>query len=139
MSLEEKNAWIYGLIAAVIPVVYLVTIFGQTRNTSASAIQYQQPLLTAIGGAIVLSIVLNILVAVASPKEAGKKDQRDKEINRYGQHVAGIVLAVGMLVPFGLAMTGADHFWTSNTMYLSFVLSALLGTAVKLLAYRRGF
>jgi hypothetical protein len=55
-----------------------------------------------------------------------------------GEYVGGIVFAVGMVLPFALAMTEADHFWIANSMYLAGVLSALAGTAVKLVAYRRG-
>jgi hypothetical protein len=38
-----------------------------------------------------------------------------------------------------LAMAEADHFWIANAVYLAFVLSALLGSAAKIVAYRRGF
>ena len=74
-----------------------------------------------------------------SPNDAGKADQRDKEVNRLGEYVGGIVLAVGMIVPFGLAMAEAQHFWIANAMYLAFVVGTLTGTSVKLVAYRRGF
>ena len=44
-----------------------------------------------------------------------------------------------MIVPFGLALAEAPHFWIANTMYLVFVLAAICGAAVKLVLYRRGF
>ena len=43
-----------------------------------------------------------------------------------------------MVVPFVLALAEFDHFWIANAMYLVFVLSAVVGAAVKLVAYRRG-
>jgi hypothetical protein len=43
-----------------------------------------------------------------------------------------------MLVPFVLTLTEADHFWIANAIYVAFVLSAFVGTTVKLVAYRRG-
>ena len=138
MANEEKNAWIYAALALVIPVIYFGNILPQLANTAATEIAYQQPLLVAIGTAIVLAILLAIVLGIFSPKDAGKKDQRDKDINRLGEYVAGIVLGVGFIVPFGLALIEADHFWIANAIYLVFVLSAFCGTTVKLVAYRRG-
>ena len=50
---------------------------------------------------------------------------------------AACVLALGMVVPFVLALLAAAHFWIANAMYLP-PLAAMIGTAVKLVAYRRG-
>ena len=49
------------------------------------------------------------------------------------------VLRVDRDLP-GTALTLAEfeYFWIANAMYLVFVLSALVGAAVKLIAYRRG-
>ena len=57
-------------------------------------IDYQVPLLVAIGAAIGLAIVGMIVIAISSPAEADKSDQRDKDINRLGEYVGGTVLAV---------------------------------------------
>ena len=38
-----------------------------------------------------------------------------------------------------MAMAEADHFWIANVIYLAFVLSAILGSIAKIVAYRRGF
>jgi hypothetical protein len=139
MSFEERGTWIYAVIALVLPVIYFTNILGQLPTTAVTEIDYQRPLLTAIGAAIVLAILGTIVSAMVSPKEAGKSDQRDKDINRLGEYVGGTVLAVGMIVPLGLAMAEAAHFWIANAIYLVFVLGALVGTTVKLVAYRRGF
>ena len=64
---------------------------------------------------------------------------RDKDINRFGEYVGGIVLGVGMVVPLVLAMAEFDYFWIANAMYAAFVLSSLVSATVKLVAYRRGF
>jgi hypothetical protein len=34
--------------------------------------------------------------------------------------------------------TRCDYFWIANVIYLGFVLSAVAGSVVKLVAYRRG-
>ena len=36
-------------------------------------------------------------------------------------------------------MAEVGHFWIANAVYLCFVLSAVLGSVAKIVAYRRGF
>jgi drug/metabolite transporter (DMT)-like permease len=138
MTYEEKNAWVYAALAVALPAGYFWIVLSQLSATPASDIAYQQPLLIAIGAAIGSSIILSILLGIFSPKNT-QRDQRDTDIKRRGEYVGGIVLGVAMVIPFLLALTGTEHFWIANTIYLAFVLSAFCGTAVKLVAYRRGF
>ena len=138
MSFEEKGTWLYLVLAVALSTIYYATILGQLPSTPVTEIDYQGPLLAAIAASIVLAIVGNIGIAIASPREAGRSDQRDKEINRLGEYVGGTVLATGMLVPFVLALAEYPHFWIANAMYLAFVVGAICGAAVKLVAYRRG-
>jgi hypothetical protein len=139
MSFEEKGRWVYVVIAVALPTIYFASILGQLPNAAVSEIEYQGPLLAAIGATIVLAILGMIGIGIASPNEAGKSDQRDRDVHRFGEYVGGTLLAVGMIVPFGLAISEAPHFWIANAMYLVFALSGLVGTAVKLAIYRRGF
>jgi hypothetical protein len=37
------------------------------------------------------------------------------------------------------ASAGWDRFWIANVIYLCFFLSAVLGAATKIIAYRKGF
>ncbi|MGH2528130.1 MAG: hypothetical protein ACRDH0_02145 [Actinomycetota bacterium] len=138
MSFEEKGTWVYLVVNVVTYAAYLSIIFGRAENIPFTEVSYVSTMLWTIGIAIALSIVGHIAVAIAKPSEADKRDVRDKDINRFGEYVGGIVLAVGMLVPFGLAMAEVDHFWIANAIYLAFVLSALTASVVKIVAYRRG-
>jgi drug/metabolite transporter (DMT)-like permease len=139
MSFEEKGTWLYLVIIVTLPIVYLATIAGQVASVPVDEIDYQGPLLAAIGAAIGLAILGMIAIAISSPAEADKSDQRDKDINRLGEYVGGLVLGFGMIVPFGLAMTEAPYFWIANVMYVVFVIAGLCGTVAKLVLYRRGF
>ncbi|MFD2762840.1 hypothetical protein [Micromonospora eburnea] len=38
-----------------------------------------------------------------------------------------------------MALADRDQFWIANVIYLGFVLSAVVGSAAKIVAYRRGF
>jgi len=139
MSFDEKSTWIYAAITVAVPGVYFVTVFGQLQNMAVTEIAYQQTMLATIGVAIVLSIVAHILVAIASPKDADKRDERDTSINRYGEYIGSFVLYAGMLGALGLALAEFAHFWIANAIFSTFVLGALTTSAVKIVAYRRGF
>ena len=67
------------------------------------------------------------------------KDQRDKEINRLGEYTGQSFVVIGALAAMVLALVEVDWFWIANVVYLCFVLSAILGSATKLAAYRRDF
>ena len=138
MSFEEKGTWVYVVIAATLSLAYFAIVLGQLPRTPADEIAFQVPMLVAIGVAIGLTIGANILIAVMAPDDAGKRDQRDKDVNRYGEYVGGLVLGVAAIVPFLLALAEADHFWIANTIYLAFVMSTIAGSIVKIVAYRRG-
>ena len=139
MSFEEKSTWIYALIVVALAAIYFAAVLGQLPRTAASDIDYQVPLLAAIGASIVLTVAAHIAIAIAAPEDAGKRDQRDKDINRYGEYVGGIVLSVAAVVPLILALVEVDHFWIANTIYLALIVSATVGSIVKIVAYRRGF
>ena len=134
MSFEEKGNWVYLVVSVVTYVAYLSVILGRAQDVPLTDVPYVSTMLWTIGIAIVLSIAGNIVVAISKPSEADKSDVRDKDINRFG----GVVLAVGMLAPFVLALTESDYFWIANAMYLAFVLSAFTSSVVKVVAYRRG-
>ena len=44
-----------------------------------------------------------------------------------------------MPIERGMSMAELNHFWIANAIYLAFGLSSLLGSAAKIVAYRRGF
>jgi hypothetical protein len=138
MSFEEKNAWAYLAIAVAGYAAYLAIMLGRLQGAKITAVPYADAMLWAIGGAIVASIVLTIVLSIFFPRDAGKKDQRDKDVDRQGQYVGGLVLGVAVIIPFLLTLLELDHFWIANATYAAFVLSATVGTTVKLVAYRRG-
>jgi hypothetical protein len=139
MSSEEKSTWISVVVGVAVAVVYFATVLAKVPGTDVATIAYVWPMLTAIGVGIAATIVLTIVTAVLSPKEAGKTDERDKQINRRGEYVGFYVMSVAATVPLGLAMAEIEQFWIANSLYLAFVLAALASSVVKIVAYRRGF
>jgi hypothetical protein len=83
--------------------------------------------------------VLHTVIRTFSAKDAGVKDQRDKEIYRFGEYIGQSFLVIGGVAALVMAMAEVDHFWIANAIYLAFFLSAILGSVAKIVAYRRGF
>ncbi|CAH0214466.1 hypothetical protein SRABI26_02246 [Arthrobacter sp. Bi26] len=139
MSFEEKSAWIMGVLAAATYTAYLAVVFGLAGTMPLTEVPYVAPLLWTVGASIGLSIVLHLVIRALSAKDAGMKDQRDKEIYRFGEYIGQSFLVVGAVTALLLAVAELDHFWIANVIYLAFVLSAILGSVAKVVAYRKGF
>jgi hypothetical protein len=138
MSLEEKKAWSFLTIALLGYGVYLVLALSAAATQPVANIDYASPMLWTIGGAIVAGIVAGIVITVVSPRDGRQSDQRDRDIARLGEHVGQAFLVIGGVGALILALIRADHFWIANVVYLGFVLSAVVGSAARLIAYRRG-
>jgi hypothetical protein len=139
MSFEEKNTWIYGAIAIVVPVIYFAVLLGRVASTPVGDIEYIPWMLAAIGIAIALSIVGSIVISIFSRRNPEKKDERDRQITRTGDRVGFYLLSVLALGPLLLAMAEVAPFWIANALYLAFTLTAFITSIVKIVGYRRGF
>jgi len=139
MSYEERNVWVFAVVAVLEYGTYLAVILSRARDVPLVEVAYEGPLLWSIGGAIVASIVGTILVSLANRRDGHVKDQRYREINRLGEYTGQSFVVIGALAAMALAMLEVDWFWIANVVYLCFVLSAILGSVTKLAAYRRDF
>lgn len=139
MSYEERGQWVYLAATTVAYGAYLVVMLGRAGTTPLVEINYQPILLWTVGIAVAGSIIGRVVIEIVRPSESQREDVRDKEIGRFGEYVSGMILGIGMVGPFVLTLIEADHFWIANAMYLVFVVQAVIGTVIKLVAYRRGF
>ena len=139
MSFEEKVAWAYPIVLLLTAAVYAVHVFSQLPEVPVTEIAYVRPMITALVITIVAMIIAAILAAMSAPSEADKKDERDVNINRHGDAVGGNVLGFVTLLPLGLAMAEIDYFWIANSIYLACIVSGVVSSIVKIVAYRRGF
>ncbi len=137
MSFQEKSGWWYGALAIVLPVIYAAIVFPQVSTTAVDQIDYIRPLVTVIVVALVLNLVGAIVLATVN-KERDKSDERDQKIARRSDLAGYYTLAGGVVAALAVVMARADQFWIANAIYGAFILSALVTTAVKLTAYRRG-
>jgi MFS family permease len=136
MSYEEKSSWILGVVAVVAFAVYLVITLGQATTQPLIDTPYVATMLWTIGGAIAVSIVLSIVVGLFS--RSRKRDQRDREFSRFGETVGHGFLVAGALAALIMAWLEWDWFWIANVIYLAFVLSGIVSSIARIVAYRRG-
>jgi hypothetical protein len=138
MSFEERYTWVYVGSSAVGFAVYVVLLLTRARGGPLSEVPYEGLMLWSIGGAMLAALVGRIAIAAAYPQDADKKDQRDQEIDRFGEYIGQSCIAIGSVGALVLAMLEADHFWIANLLYLCFFLATVLSSTAKLFAYRVG-
>ena len=138
MSYEEKGTWVYLVTSVGAYAVYLVIILGRLTGTPAAQVPYVAVLLSTAGASILANIAGRVLVETASPSDSRQGDVRDKEIYRSGEYASRWFLVAGAAAALVMAMAKWDYFWIANVIYLGFVLWAVAGSAIKLVAYRRG-
>ena len=138
MSSEEKSAWVMLFVSLAGYATYLAVVAVQAASVPLMETAWITAMLWTIGGGIVAGIVFTIIAGMLSPKDAGKKDQRDREITRFGDSIGQSFVVIGGLAALILAMLEAPYFWIANAIYLAFVLSAVLGSIARVVAYRRG-
>lgn len=143
MSFEEKGVWILLTVSVGAYAVYLLLILGGDPSIPLADRDFAVPMLWTIGGAIVAGIVLTIIVSiitgiVSRRSDIDKKDARDRQIEHFGERVGQSFVVIGAVGALLLAMLEAPYFWIANAIYLGFVLSGILASIAKLVAYRRG-
>ena len=142
MSFQEKFRWVYLGVAVVTNLAYVAIILGRAQDTPITEVSYAWPMIGAIVVTIVATIAGSILAAITEFRAGERRfeaDERDAGIHRHGEAIGYAVLSVGLLGALGLTMAEAAHFWIGNAIYLTGVLVSLFSTALKLVAYRRGF
>ena len=138
MSYEEKGIWVYLVTSAAAYAVYLAIIVGRLASTPAAEVPYVSVLLWTAGASIVANTVGRVLVETASPSDSRRADVRDRDVSRFGEYASRWFLVAGAAAAMVMAMAKVDYFWIANVIYLGFVLWAVAGSALKLVAYRRG-
>lgn len=139
MSPEEKNTWVFLALSIVLPGIYAAAVLPQLGAIPVAEINYAGALLTAIGAAIVIAIVANIMLTILSGAKPQILDERDRSIAGRGDLVGYYVLSAGIVGVLFLVFARVDPFWIGNGIYAAFIVSAIISSVVKIVAYRRGF
>jgi hypothetical protein len=138
VSYEEKGTWVYLVASAGAYAVYFAIIVGRLASAPVAEVPYVAVLLWTAGASIVATMVGRTLVETVSPSDSRRGDVRDRDVSRFGEHASRWFLVAGAAAALVMAMAKVDYFWIANVIYLGFVLWAMAGSVLKLVAYRRG-
>lgn len=138
MSYEEKVTWMAGALALVAYGVYLTLVLGAATATPLTEVPILWPMLGTIAGSVVAATVLSTVLGIGHPRSERRRDQRDREITRFGDLTGNAFVVIGALGALLLALFEVEQFWIANLVYLCFFLSAVLSSIAKIVAYRRG-
>ena len=138
MSYEEKRTWIYLVTSLAAYLVYVVIVWQRALHSPVSDVHYVAVMLWTALASMLAGVMLGTVVETARPSESRRADVRDKDIARSGEYASRWCIVAGAAAGLFMAMAKWDYFWIANTIYLGFVLWAVVGSAVRLVAYRRG-
>ncbi len=139
MAFLEKSNWVALIVAVPTLLIYAALVVPQVLSKPIAEVSWVQPMTVAIVAFIVANILGNIVAAALNPTEAPKKDQRDREIDLYGERVGNWLVIAGSVAALVLAMTRADHFWIANAIFFGGLAGAGLSSVAKIAAYRGPF
>jgi hypothetical protein len=138
MSYEERGVWAYLLSSAICYIAYLAIVVPRLFHTPAAQVSYLLPLLVTTMAAVFIATVVRSVLEVARPSDSSKADARDREIARFGEYTSRWFVVGAAMAGFIMATRRLDYFWIANVIYLGFVLWAIAGSVLRLVAYRRG-
>jgi hypothetical protein len=139
MAFMEKSNWVVLVVAVPTLLVYLALVVPQVIGKPIAEVSWVQPMIFTIIGFVVANVLGNVVAAFTNPGEADKSDQRDKEIDRFGERAGNWLVIAGAIAALVLAMTRADHFWIANAIFLGGIAGALVSSVTKIAAYRGPF
>jgi hypothetical protein len=139
MSFEEKSTWAVLFTFLLVYGWYFLQVSAALSTQDVASVEYQATMAVTVAALIVISIVMHIVLAILSPGDADKSDERDREISVRGEYIGGFVVSTTALVAIGLAMLEMAHFWIANALLLGLVAAELVTDCIKLYYYRRGF
>ena len=139
MTFLEKSNWVVLVVAVPTLFIYAAVVVPQVVGLPIDEVTWVQPMILAIVGFVVANVLGNVVAAASNPGDADKNDERDREIDRFGERVGYWLIAAGSIVALVLAMTKADHFWIGNAIFLGGIAGAMLGSVTKIVAYHGPF
>lgn len=148
MTADERSVWVYLAVVVITSTIYFAIVIPRALDQPIEQVSWIAPMLWAIGASILGTIVGSIVGAIGGaiglairgidPKGQLEGDMRDKDIKRLGDRRGAVIASTALFGVLVLAMIGADAFWIGNLVYLAGTIGALVETATKIVAYRRG-
>jgi hypothetical protein len=136
MSFREKSAWISLLSMSGIYGFYFWSVIHSGPHAGAF---HFGGLLGTIIALVVVQIVLNVAVAIFTPREANApRDERDKLIELRAMRVAYAGLATSVAFACFFAGFNPPLLFNANALLFILVTAEILRSACQIIQYRRG-
>ena len=139
MTFLEKSNWVVLVVGMPTLLVYVALVVPQVLGHPIAEVSWVQPMIFTIAGFIVANVLGNVVAAASNPGEADRNDQRDREIDHFGERVGNWLMIAGSITALVLAMTMADHFWIANSIYLGGMAASIVSSVTKIAAYHGPF
>jgi hypothetical protein len=138
VSYEEKGVWTQLLSFAGAYIAYLAIVVPRLSHTPAAHVSYVAPLVVTTLAAVLIATLVRSALEVARPSDSGRADVRDRDIARFGEHASRWCIVGGSTAGIIGANAHWDYFWIANVIWLGFILWAVVGSVIRLVAYHRG-
>jgi hypothetical protein len=140
MSYREKSLWIALLLDLGIYGYYAWTLYDVVQAGQTETFEYGRLLVSLIVILVIATVILESVVAGASPKEStAPADEREKLIALKATNVAYTVATVGALAAAGfIAYERFSAFYIANGLFLAIVLAEVVRNALQIVRFRRG-
>ena len=143
MGYAERLTWTQLVSSLIATGVYFALVIPQLSAAPASEIDWGWPMLWCMLGGIAISIggsiIWGIVAGMRDPDQEHRLDQRDREIERFGDRIGQAFLVIGGVAALVLSALRADWFWIGHAVFIGFFLSAVVGGIARLIGHRRGF
>ena len=132
MSFREKSAWVMGAIMLATGLWYAQLVAAAPQAPVIG------PLIPYVLAVIVLSIVAQVILAIASPKEADSPaDERERAaIDRAG-HFSGAVLGFGVITAIVMHIGGWSATLLVHAIVGALIVSTIAEYALQIFYFRR--
>jgi len=139
MAFLEKSNWVVLVVGVPTLLVYLFVVVPQVLGQPIAEVSWVEPMIVTIVVFVVANVLGNVVAAASNPGEADKNDERDREIDRFGERVGNWLIIAGSIAGLILAMARADQFWIANAIFLGGMAASIVSSVAKIAAYRGSF
>jgi hypothetical protein len=138
MSYRERSAWValitYGLVFG----GYFFTLWQGWEDAYGQGLSIGL-MFGAVVTLVVVAAVLNIAIALFSPKEANAPaDERETLIDLKAERISSYTLSVGVVCLIGALLIGWNAYLVANLLLASLVISELVKALAQIAYFRAG-
>lgn len=138
MSFREKSAWVALITYGVVFGGYFFTLWQAWDDAHGQGLSIGL-MFGAVVALVVVAAVLNVTIALFSPKEANAPaDERETLIDLKAERISSYALSVGVVCLIGALLIGWNAHLVANLLLASLVIAELVKAAAQIAYFRAG-